>query len=65
MPGNHIMRNLSLILLILTILFTSGMAEWREFRGTHHDAVGKGETFPLEWSETENIVWKTAIHKEM
>ncbi len=58
------MRTLYLILLIHLCIFASGAAEWREFRGTSHDAVGKGEIYPLEWSETQNIVWKTAIHDE-
>jgi outer membrane protein assembly factor BamB len=35
---------------------------WPEFRGPggtgHSDAVG----LPREWSETQNIVWKTALH---
>ncbi len=35
---------------------------WAEFRGPggtgHSDAVG----LPREWSETQNVVWKTAIH---
>ncbi len=42
-------------------------ADWPEFRGPHGDGhvVAEGGTqpsqLPLTWSESENVVWKTAI----
>ena len=42
-------------------------ADWPEFRGPHGDGhvVAEGGTrpdlLPIRWSETENVVWKTAI----
>jgi len=52
--------------LILTLMLSAASAvaeeNWPQFRGPsgdgHTDAVG----LPLTWSETENVVWKTAIH---
>ena len=46
---------------------TAGTVEWPEFRGPrgdgHVNAAGdsKPAGFPVRWSETENIRWKTAI----
>jgi outer membrane protein assembly factor BamB len=54
----------SLPILLLTILLPAmrGAENWPQFRGPdgtgHSDARG----LPLEWSETRNVVWKTAIH---
>lgn len=43
-------------------------AEWPEFRGPNgdgHAAVTvESEQLPVRWSETENVVWKTAIPNE-
>ncbi|MBM3814813.1 MAG: quinonprotein alcohol dehydrogenase [Acidimicrobiia bacterium] len=52
---------LLLLLLLLTQTFPAA-DNWPQFRGPdgtgHSDARG----LPLHWSETRNIVWKTAIH---
>jgi outer membrane protein assembly factor BamB len=55
---------LALILLVLSIPIVPVAAEenWPQFRGPrgagHADAAG----LPIQWSETENVRWKTAIH---
>lgn len=58
----------SLPALVLFVLSVVGVVtaddEWPQFRGPdgqgHSDVVG----LPLRWSETENVVWKTAIPGE-
>jgi outer membrane protein assembly factor BamB len=35
---------------------------WPEFRGPGGDGQAAGTHVPLTWSETENVVWKTALH---
>lgn len=35
---------------------------WPQFRGPTGDGHAQAVGLPLRWSETENIVWKTAIH---
>ncbi len=35
---------------------------WTQFLGPSGDAHADTTHLPLEWSETENVVWKTAIH---
>jgi outer membrane protein assembly factor BamB len=35
---------------------------WNQFRGAHGDGQAGSAALPLEWSETRNITWKTAIH---
>src|SRR5215813_6955276 len=51
-----------LILVLASCAVVRGAENWPQFRGPdgtgHSDARG----LPLHWSETENIVWKTAIH---
>jgi outer membrane protein assembly factor BamB len=55
------------ILLALAISNAVARADWPEFRGPHGDGVvpatapSKLAGFPLYWSETSNIVWKTEI----
>ena len=53
---------LPFLLLILSLPALRGAENWPQFRGPdgtgHSDARG----LPSEWSETQNVVWKTAIH---
>ncbi len=35
---------------------------WPQFRGPTGDGHAQATGLPLRWSETENVVWKTAIH---
>jgi len=55
-------RLLAFLLLTLALPVTRGAENWPQFRGPdgtgHSDARG----LPLQWSETRNVVWKTAIH---
>jgi outer membrane protein assembly factor BamB len=37
---------------------------WSEFRGTSRDGKSSATGLPITWSETENIVWKTALPGE-
>lgn len=36
-------------------------AEWPQFRGPDGQGHSEAENVPLTWSETENVVWKTAL----
>ena len=36
-------------------------SEWPQFRGPNADGHVKGQAFPLEWSDSKNVAWKTAI----
>ena len=36
-------------------------ADWPQFRGPDGNGVVTGASLPTQWSETENIVWKTEI----
>jgi len=35
---------------------------WPSFRGPTNEGVSDAAELPVEWSETKNITWKTAIH---
>lgn len=35
---------------------------WNQFRGPHGDGQAGAAALPVHWSETQNVVWKTAIH---
>jgi outer membrane protein assembly factor BamB len=37
-------------------------ADWPDFRGPAADGHTSATGLPLQWSETKNVVWKTAIH---
>src|SRR5579872_688622 len=48
--------------LLALLLLTQARAEWPTFRGPSGDGVAPaGVEPPLEWSESKNVVWKTAI----
>lgn len=53
--------------LLLTVLLTScavvhASENWPQFRGPDGNGHSDARGLPLVWSETKNIVWKTAIH---
>jgi outer membrane protein assembly factor BamB len=41
---------------------TLGFANWPDWRGPTGDGRSDATGLPLNWSESENIVWKTRIH---
>jgi outer membrane protein assembly factor BamB len=55
-------KTLPVLLLTLSFAVARGAENWPQFRGPdgtgHSDARG----LPLNWSETQNVVWKTPIH---
>lgn len=55
-------RSLPVLLLTLSLSAARAAENWPQFRGPdgtgHSDARG----LPLNWSESKNVVWKTAIH---
>lgn len=36
-------------------------SNWPEFRGPHENGHADGDGYPTNWSEKENIAWKTAL----
>jgi len=59
------MRTLSLTFLavILPIVVPLASAEhWNQFRGSRGDGQANSTALPLQWSERQNVSWKTAIH---
>jgi outer membrane protein assembly factor BamB len=60
-------RGLGLGVALLVLSFQQGRADWPEFRGPSGNGHVTPEEnpqaagFPLNWSETSNIKWKTAI----
>lgn len=53
------------VLLAAALLGSVGSAqaadEWPQFRGPDGQGHAEGSDLPIEWSETQNIVWKTPI----
>ncbi len=50
------------ILLSLMTLFVQASDNWPQFRGPDGTGHSDAKDLPLNWSESQNIVWKTAIH---
>lgn len=49
-------------LLAIGVLSTVASAsEWRRFRGPDGQGHAEAKNLPVVWSETENVVWKTAV----
>jgi len=47
---------------ILSVQASVVLANWPDWRGPGGDGRSDATDLPLNWSETENIVWKTRIH---
>lgn len=47
--------------LILSHALTTPAGDWNQWRGPNQDGTVSGEDWPVTWSDTENIVWKTPI----
>jgi outer membrane protein assembly factor BamB len=54
-----------LYLVTTPVCSAQGPESWPEFRGPHGNGVvtlpGESSGVPVQWSETENVVWKTEI----
>jgi len=55
-------RILSLALAALAIGAGRANDRWPQFRGPNGDGHSDSNGLPLNWSETENVKWKAAIH---
>ncbi len=60
-----------LMILVCAVTFSSahtsmagGEGHWPDWRGPTADGHSDATGLPLNWSETENIVWKTPIHDD-
>ena len=51
-----------ILLLTLSAPLIQGAENWPQFRGPAGTGLSDARGLPLHWSETQNIVWKTAIH---
>ncbi len=58
------MRSTTLYLLASLFCSCNLLADWPQFRGPDGQGHSNAEGIPLQWSETENIAWKTAIPGE-
>ncbi|MCA8987849.1 MAG: PQQ-binding-like beta-propeller repeat protein [Planctomycetaceae bacterium] len=51
--------------ILLTLMFASDSVthaeDWRQFRGPGARGISNSTDLPVQWSETENIHWKTTI----
>lgn len=54
--------SLQLVISVLALSTVFGDENWPEYRGPSEDGhTPEGTKLPTEWSETENVVWKTEI----
>ena len=55
------MRSLLAVVVPFLVVAAGRSEDWPQFRGPTGDGVYAGK-LPTTWSETDNVVWKTAIH---
>jgi len=61
--GDCLMRfKLAILFIVVTGSFVWGGDKWPEFRGPTSDGHSDAKGLPVQWSESKNITWKTAIH---
>jgi outer membrane protein assembly factor BamB len=56
---------ITLTLLAAWLLIAPGLLaaeHWNQFRGPRGDGQAGSASLPLQWSESQNVAWKTAIH---
>lgn len=58
----HRFPALAIALMMLWAVTSSGAQPWPELRGPERNGHAPWAQLPLRWSETNNVVWKTAIH---
>src|SRR5262245_26348786 len=56
------MKTLSVFLLTVACPLMRGAENWPQFRGPDGTGHSDARSLPLYWSETRNVIWKTAIH---
>ncbi|WP_417730226.1 PQQ-binding-like beta-propeller repeat protein [Rosistilla oblonga] len=54
-------RSLGVVATLLLTTQIVAAVEWSQFRGTAGDGIADVTHAPTQWSETENVVWKTPI----
>ena len=59
-----IAQRLGVVGVLLCLLNAALAADepWSQFRGPRGDGHATATSLPLNWSETKNVTWKTAIH---
>ena len=59
----HLVRAASLLFVLCSLSLDSyaGEPEWPQFRGPHGNGHADTKHLPTQWSETENVTWKTAL----
>lgn len=50
------------LVLLMSIPLAKAAENWPQFRGPDGDGHSDARGLPLQWSESQNVVWKTAIH---
>lgn len=60
---SSLIHSICAFLLVLPVAAPlAGAEHWNQFRGGQGNGHATANKLPLEWSETKNITWKTAIH---
>ena len=49
------------LVIVILLSAVAGAEDWPEFRGPTGQGHSSERGLPLEWSETENVVWKTPV----
>ena len=50
------------LLLFFSVALNAAESSWSQFRGPHGNGHTSATNLPLNWTETENVVWKKEIH---
>ena len=50
-----------ILLLTLAALAAHGAESWGQFRGANGAGIGEGTGYPVEFSPSKNVAWKTAV----
>jgi outer membrane protein assembly factor BamB len=57
------MRSSLIVVVLLIVAGADARGEnWPQYRGPTADGLSTATGLPVEWSESKNVVWKTAIH---
>lgn len=57
----RVLMRLPLLLCLVLSTATLSAGDWPSWRGPNGNGIAVGETYPTQWSATENVKWKTPL----
>ena len=61
MMSRRFCTSVCFVFVVVLLAQTSVAEDWPQFRGPGSQGISKAKNLPVTWSDTENLLWKTAM----